>query len=139
MLAIIGIGVGCDNTARGAREDAEDVRIVSERAQDRASEAAADARRAAADAADMGAVQIERASERLAALAEAVDVKTALMTDPSVDASRIDVDVDERTRVVLLRGSVPTLAERDMAGLIAAGHAPAYRVENELTVSGRDD
>jgi osmotically-inducible protein OsmY len=139
VLLTIGIGVGCDNTSRGAREAAEDARadarIASERARDHSAEVATEARRAAADAADMAAGQIERASERLAAIAEGVDVKTALMTDPSVNASRIDVDIDERTRVVVLKGSVPTLAERDMAGLIAAGHAPGYRIENELTVT----
>ena len=47
------------------------------------------------------------------------------MADPSVDATRIDVDTDYRTRTVTLNGYVPTAAERDVAEAIAK--APARR------------
>jgi len=136
ILALtVGFGAACDNSARSARQAADEAASAAEQARDRAGEMASDAQRAAADIAVNAAEGVERASERLGAVAETVDVKAALMADPSVNASRIDVDADERTRVLTLSGTVPTLAERDMAALIAAGHAPGYRVENRLTVA----
>ena len=59
---------------------------------------------------------------------ETVDVKAALMADPSVDATRLDVDTDYRTRTVTLNGYVPTAPERDAAETIAKATAEGYKV-----------
>ena len=66
-----------------------------------------------------------------------MDVKTALMADPSVDATRIDVDVDYRTRTVTLNGYVPTDGERDRAEAIAKAKADGYKIVNNMTVQPR--
>jgi hypothetical protein len=62
------------------------------------------------------------------------EVKKALSGDKSVDASRIDVDVDDATRTVVLRGSVPDAGQKAAAARIAAARAGDYEVRNELAV-----
>lgn len=59
------------------------------------------------------------------------------MADPSVDATRIDVDADYRTRTITLNGYVPTNTERDAAAVIAKGHAEGYKVVNNISVQPR--
>jgi osmotically-inducible protein OsmY len=78
----------------------------------------------------------EAGSEAGAAM-ETADVKTALTMDTTVDASDINVDTNADTRVVVLRGSVPTTEQRDRAEAIARQQAPDYRVDNQLTVRAR--
>ena len=58
-------------------------------------------------------------AERASAAKVTVDVKAALMADPSVDATRLDVSTDYRTRTVTLNGYVSTATERDAAEAIA--------------------
>jgi osmotically-inducible protein OsmY len=123
-------GVACRNTADGAKRDAEQTADATATAREQAGELASDVQRTAAETA-------ERASERVAAVAEGVDVKMALMADPSVDATRLNVNTDPRSRTIRLEGAVPTEAERDMAAIIAAGHAPGYRIENHLVVAAK--
>lgn len=132
-LAIVS-GAACRNTAEGVRKDVDAARPAADDARREAREAASDVRRAAREVTDAAAETAEETSERLAAVVQGVDVKTALMADPSVDAARINVDADARTRTIRLEGLVATEAERDMAGIIAAGHAPGYRIVNELTL-----
>ena len=50
------------------------------------------------------------------AATETIDVKTALMADASVDASDINVDTFHETKTVVLKGSVPTAAQKTEAG-----------------------
>ena len=105
--------VGCSNTAAGVEEDA--TRVVG-----KATEAADDA---------------SRASRRAATAAvETIDVKSALMADRSVDASRIDVDTFPETKTIVLKGSVKTATQRDAAAPIAAIEAREYQVDNQLKV-----
>jgi len=66
--------------------------------------------------------------------AETVDVKTALMSDATVDASSINVDTDAKAKRVVLRGSVPTPAQKAEAEKIAKQEAPGYTVVNQLAV-----
>ena len=49
-------------------------------------------------------------------------------------ASHIDVDTDNDSHTVTLRGSVPTAAQKAAAGQIAARHAAGYRIKNDLRV-----
>jgi osmotically-inducible protein OsmY len=65
---------------------------------------------------------------------ETVDVKTALIADKTVDAGAIDVDTFQDKKVVVLRGSVPTDAQKARAEQIAREHAKGYTVENRLAV-----
>ena len=122
---------GCNNTFEGAKKDAEKAR---DSAPEQADDLLADAQRAAATAGDRAAEFAERASETTAAALRGVDIKATLMADPSIDATGIDVDTDAPTRTITLNGHVPSLAERDMAAIVAAAQAPGYRVDNRLEV-----
>lgn len=123
-------GVACDNTARGAREDAAQATDAAEDTDDAARatgrEAADDARRTAGEA-----------GSAVDAATETIDVKTALMSDDLVDASDINVDTFHETKTVVLKGSVTTEAQKAAATRIAEKEAEGYKVDNQLTVRAR--
>jgi osmotically-inducible protein OsmY len=131
-------GVACDNTARGAREDtAQATEAAKEKsdaakaeAREEAAEARAEGREAAADAKRTAG----SAGSAVDAATETIDVKTALMADDLVDASNINVDTFHETKTVLLKGHVPTAAQKEAAGRIAAKEAEGYKIDNQLTV-----
>jgi osmotically-inducible protein OsmY len=66
---------------------------------------------------------------------ETVDVKTAIIADKSIDSGAIDVDTFQDKKVVVLRGSVPTEAQKQKAEQIARDNAKGYTVENRLVVA----
>lgn len=132
----------CDNTAAGAKKDAEiaaeDAKRTSEKAAEATSDAArdaSDATKRAGDAVAEGAADATRdAAAATSAAATTTSVKSALMADKSVDATHIDVDSDGGTRTVTLRGSVPSLAQKASAERIARDKAEGYTVVNQLKV-----
>ena len=132
----------CDNTAAGAKKDAEIAAEDAKRASEKAAEATADAARDASDAtkrageavAESAADATKDAKAASSAAATTTSVKSALMADKSVDASKIDVDSDGATKVVTLRGSVPSEAQRASAERIARAKADGYTVVNQLTI-----
>jgi osmotically-inducible protein OsmY len=67
--------------------------------------------------------------------AETVDVKTAIIADKTIDSGAIDVDTYQDKKVVVLRGSVPTEAQKMKAEQIARDNAKGYTVENRLVVA----
>ena len=139
-MAIAG-AAACENTARGLKQDAADAergtRDERAQAQESAREFGNDAAKAANRAAGAAAQAGEELAERAGALKETIDVKAALMADAGVDATRIDVDTDYRTRTITLNGYVPTHTERDMAEVIAKAHAEGYKVVNNISVQPR--
>ena len=59
-----------------------------------------------------------------------------LMADKAVDSSNIDVDTDADTKTVMLKGTVPTAAQKTTAERIAkAKVSKGYSVHNMLTVA----
>jgi BON domain-containing protein len=88
-----------------------------------ASEAARDVKDAAQDAA--GTVDAAK---------QVADVKLALMADPGVDASGINVDADEATKTIHLKGTVPAAAQKAVAERIARDKAEGWKIHNMLTV-----
>ena len=66
--------------------------------------------------------------------AETVDVKTAIIADKEIDSGAIDVDTYQDKKPVVLRGSVPTEAQKQKAEMIARDHAKSYRLDNQLAV-----
>jgi osmotically-inducible protein OsmY len=132
----------CDNTAAGAKKDAEIAADETKRASEKAAEATADAARDASDAtkrvgeavAESAADATKDASAATAAAATTTSVKSALMANKAVDASKIDVDTDGATKVVTLRGSVKSEAQRASAERIARDKAEGYTVVNQLTI-----
>jgi len=65
---------------------------------------------------------------------QTMDIKSALMADKSLDASRINVDTDGGTNTVTLKGYVPSAAQKAAAERITAGKAPGYKIVNSLVV-----
>ncbi|MGD9902153.1 MAG: BON domain-containing protein [Vicinamibacterales bacterium] len=112
----------------------------SDRDQDRVAaetrDAGREAREAGREAADSMREAGREAASAVDAAMETMDVKTALMRDDRVDAGDINVDTNHDTRTVVLKGSVPTSAQRDTAEEIARTQAVGYRIDNQLTVRG---
>jgi len=65
---------------------------------------------------------------------ETLDVKSAIIADKTVDSGAIDVDTYQDKKVVVLRGSVPTQAQKTRAEQIARNHASGYTIDNQLAV-----
>lgn len=63
-------------------------------------------------------------------------IKTALLADASIGATKIDVDTVEDTKTVTLSGEVTNAAQKTLAEKIAKKEAPDYKVDNKLTVKG---
>ena len=161
MLAVLAAAAcaglaGCDNTAQGVKEDAkENEAKAREESQDAAAagreagaevkeagreagEAIKEAGRDVGDAAEKAGDKVAEAAKDAGAAVHAgkqtLDVKTALMADSAIDASRIDVDTDENTKTVTLKGSVPNAAQKASAERIAKAKAEGYKVRNLLVV-----
>jgi predicted small secreted protein len=65
---------------------------------------------------------------------ETVDVKSAIIADKTIDSGAIDVDTFQDKKLVVLRGSVPTEAQKARAEEIARKNATGYKVDNRLAV-----
>jgi osmotically-inducible protein OsmY len=143
LIAIVSIGLvtACENTARGLKQDAAEAEVATrdERAQASAAakQVARDAVQTARAVGTMAADAGEELAEKAGAVKENADVKAALMADPSVDASRIDVDVSAWTKTVTLNGYVTTAAERNRAEALAQAKASGYKVVNNIAVQPR--
>lgn len=142
-VAALGIATttACENVARGLKQDAKQAeeRTRDERAaaEQKARELGNDAARAANRAGQAASQAGEELAERAGAAWQTIDVKGALMADSSVDATRIDVDTNYRTKTVTLNGYVPTDTEKNMAEVIAKARAEGYMVVNNLAVRPR--
>jgi osmotically-inducible protein OsmY len=66
---------------------------------------------------------------------QTLDVKSAIIADKSIDSGAIDVDTYQEKKLVVLRGSVPTEAQKQKAEQIARDNAKGYTVENRLVVA----
>lgn len=65
---------------------------------------------------------------------ETLDVKAAIIADKTIDSGAIDVDTYQDKKLVVLRGSVPTAAQKAKAEQIARDKAKGYTVDNRLAV-----
>ena len=106
----------------------------SAEAQRDASEAGNKAAKAAEKTGEAAAQAAKDATKAVGGAFETMDVKLALTTDKRVDASNINVDTDQATKTVTLKGRVPTEEQRRVAQEIATAKAVGYRVRNELTI-----
>jgi len=130
LTAALAFAVGaaaCDNTARGMKQDAAEAKADAKAKSDAAK---ADARETAAEAKKAA----NESGSAIDAAKQTFDVKTALMADASVDASDINVDTFHETKTVVLKGSVPTAAQKAAAANIAAHEAEGYKIDNQLVV-----
>ena len=130
LMSALAVGA-CSNTAAGVKKDSEENAAKAADAADRAEDKAEPAAR------EVAAESKEAAREAGSAVqgaVETIDVKSALMADRTVDASRINVDTFHETKTIVLKGSVKSATQRDEAARIAAAEAPGYRIDNQLTV-----
>jgi len=77
----------------------------------------------------------EKVAEKTSAASNTVDVKSALIADGRVDASGINVDTSAQTKTVVLKGTVPSAAQKTTAEAIARDKAEGYKIVNQLTVA----
>lgn len=96
------------------------------------------------EAADRPAAEAARdarpdTGDRASASTETADVKLALSMDKTVDAGDINVDTNAATKVVTLKGSVPSAEQRARAEAIAAREATGFKVDNQLVVKRKTD
>jgi osmotically-inducible protein OsmY len=132
-----------DRTGDAARDAAHRTGDAASDAAHRTGDAASDAAHRAGDAtrdaSSSAAANTKDAANSLGskidAATQTMDVKTALMSDKTVDASGIDVDTNADTKTVTLKGHVKTAAEKARAAQIAKSKADGYRVVNNLTIS----
>jgi hyperosmotically inducible protein len=138
LVAVLGFGLAaCDDTAQGVKKDAQDNAAATKGAEPEAKEAARDVKDAAAGAVEKGKDGLEAATPAVLAAKQTADVKAALMADPTIDATAIDVDTNGDTKTVTLRGTVPTAAAKSAAEAIAKAKAEGYAVVNSLTVAAK--
>lgn len=128
----------CERDARRTEPSAEDrAREAPGTATEATREAGRDAGAAAREAGRDASGAVGTAGSAAAAATETVDVKAALMADDGVDASDINVDTDGTRKVVVLKGTVTSAAQKNRAEQIASREAKGYRVDNQLVVKAR--
>jgi osmotically-inducible protein OsmY len=131
IVGAVAVVLACAACSDRAEDRAEEAARDSART---ANEAAKDAGRAAEGAARSAGDAVANAGRAADAAVETMDVKAALMADSRVDAGNINVDTDHTTKTVVLKGRVPTAAQKTLAEQIASEKAVGYRVQNQLTV-----
>jgi predicted small secreted protein len=110
-------GAACSNTVEGLKKDAEKNKV--EEKTEKAAEVVASA--------------VQEAGREVREKALVLDVKASLLADKRVDASHVHVKADDDARVLILTGSVPTAAQKEVAESIAKSKSGDYRVLNRLT------
>ena len=127
----------CQRDARRTEPTADDRARQTPSATDATRDAGRDAGAAAREAGRDASGAVGTAGRSVAGAVETFDVKQALMRDDGVDASDINVDTDATRKVVVLKGTVTTLAQKNRAEQIASREAKGYRIDNQLTVKSR--
>lgn len=120
-----------------AREAGRDMRDAGRESGAAAREAGREARDEAREAGRDTGRAVGTAGSAAAGAVETVDVKSALMLDDGIDASSINVDTDGNRKLVVLKGTVRSAAEKTRAEQIAKREAEGYRVDNQLVVRAR--
>jgi BON domain-containing protein len=120
-------GDAVDKARHDAEKAGEKIKEGAEKTGEAVKDAAQDVKREAKPAA-------KEVGETVDATKQHLDVKAALLADKSVDASHIDIDVNKDAKVLYLRGTVPSAAQKAAAERIARDKADGFVVRNELTV-----
>jgi len=138
LLGLAACGDRTDDTAAGARQDANEARQETRDASKDVREASRDAASSANQAASSAGTAIMGAAGRVG---EKVDdmqitarVNAGLAADKDLSALRIDVDT--RDGVVTLMGTAPTASAKARAEEIARNAKDVKSVNNKLAVQG---
>lgn len=149
LLAVTAMGVlpalGCTSEAK--KDTAPEARETPPAGRRQGSDEALSAQEVARDVKKVGR-DIKNAAEdvkdaalglgpKVDAAKQQADVKMALMADPNVDATGINVDADEATKTIHLKGTVPTAAQKTAAERIARARAEGWKIHNVLTVAAK--
>ena len=67
-----------------------------------------------------------------AALTLTPKIKTALGANNALNGSKIDVDTNGTTKTVVLRGTVKTASQKNLAESIAKREAAGFKITNQL-------
>lgn len=130
--------LACSNTVEGVAEDASKAKDIAKdvgaTTKEVAREVAEVTTETAVNATEKVVEGAASAAQQVDATAQAVDVKTSLMADTTIDSTDVRVEGDNAGKVIYLRGSVPTPDQRQAAERVAKIKAAGYRVINELTV-----
>ena len=131
-------------TREAGQQAAEAAQAAGRAAESAAQDAVAAARDAtsrgedavnAAQTRDTAREKANEAADAAAAAAQTAMVKGALVISKEVDASGIDVDTNPKTKTIVLKGHVPTAAQKSAALRIAEVKASTgYAVRNDLVV-----
>ena len=127
-----------DKTRAGAEKAGEKIKEGAQKTGEVVKDAAHDVKREAKPVAKEVGEKVKEGAEKtgdaLDATKQHLDVKAALLADKTVDASHIDIDTDKNAKILYLRGTVPTAAQKATAERIARDKADGFIVRNELTV-----
>ena len=119
-----------DKTRDEADKAGEKIKEGAQKTGEVVKDAAKDVKREAKPAAKEVGAAVDATKQHL-------DVKAALLADKAVDASHIDIDVNKDAKILYLRGTVPTAAQKAAAERIARDKADGFVVRNELTVMAK--
>src|SRR6266542_206626 len=122
---------GVEKTGEAVKDAAHDVK---EKVKPAAKDVKREAKPVAKEVGEKVKEGAEKTGEALDATKQHLDVKAALLADKTVDASHIDIDTDKNAKIIYLRGTVPTAAQKAAAERIARDKADGFIVRNELTV-----
>jgi len=122
---------GAEKTGEAIKDAAQDVK---EKVKPAAKDAKREAKPVAKEVGEKVKEGAQKTGEALDATKQHLDVKAALLADKNVDASHIDIDVNKDAKVLYLRGTVPSAAQKAAAERIARDKADGFVVRNELTV-----
>jgi osmotically-inducible protein OsmY len=114
----------------------EEAKELGDKASDKVAEGTEKAEDKTAHGSEKAGEKASEVGDTVSAAAQTTMVKAALMAEKDVDASGIDVDTEAATRTVMLKGTVPTAAQKTTAERVAkAKVSKGYSVHNMLTVA----
>jgi osmotically-inducible protein OsmY len=120
----------------GAKELGDKAVEGAQKAGDKVKEGADKAGDKTASGAEKAGEKAEGAGDAVSAASQTTKFKAALLAEKGVDASHIDVDTDGATKTLMLKGTVPTAAQKTTAERVAkAKVSKGYTVHNMLTVA----
>jgi hypothetical protein len=136
-----------DETSEAAKDASKAAEGMTKSAKEAATKFGAQAKDAAlkgasaaagvgSDAAVAAGKATEVAAVRAAGALRTGAIRAALLREPSLDVSHVNIDTDEPAKRVVLSGRVKTTAARATVERLAREKAPGYTVENRLVVGG---
>lgn len=109
-VLLLATSMGCANTGEGMKQDSE-------------------------IAADRTAAATEDAGDAMGGALMTGRVKSAIVGDSRIRSRDINVDTDDASKTVTIKGSVMTEQEKTMAGEVATSKATGYTIVNQLVIA----